>query len=95
MTTDNEDLGKFITTKAIGSARMLNWLRDTPDGDNEYVVTAGRIYCDEKGIWRKSNVFYPADLLCLAKAADIAHNDYGNQCDAQFAKIGERCGQRD
>jgi hypothetical protein len=95
MTTDNEDLGKFITAKAVGSARVLIWLRDTPDGGNEFVATAGRVYCDEGGVWRLSNVFYPADMLCLAKAADIGHTEYGNQWDVQFAKIGERCRQRD
>jgi hypothetical protein len=50
------------------------WKNLSKDGASFYAVTFERKYRDQEEKWKSSNRFDVADLLLLAKVADLAHS---------------------
>lgn len=51
------------------------WRNQNQKGDTFYSVTFERGYKDDDGKWQRSDSFNAADLLLLAKVADLAHSE--------------------
>ena len=70
--TQSKPANPPVAKVRVGLVTASIWERSTGNG-KFFGVTFERRYRDSQGEWQTSHSYDPADLLALAKSADLAH----------------------